>query len=44
MLGSFLIQTHNEGITREQRRGIEHTDLNDYLILVKAPIEQVGQA
>jgi hypothetical protein len=44
MLGAFLRQTHNEGIPIEQRRGIEHTDLNDYLILVKAPIEQVGQA
>jgi len=44
MLGSFLTQTHNEGVPIEQRRGIEHGDLNDYLVLVLAPIEQVGQA
>lgn len=44
MIGSFVTQTHNKGIPIEQRRGIEFTDLNDYLVLVQAPIEQVGQA
>lgn len=44
MIGSFITQTHNKGVPLEQRRGIEFTDLNDYLILVQAPIEQVGQA
>lgn len=44
MIGSFVTQTHNIGVPIEQRRGIEHLDLNDYLVLVQAPIEQVGQA
>lgn len=44
MIGSFLTQTQNEGVPIKQRRGIEFIDLNDYLVLVQAPIEQVGQA
>lgn len=44
MLGSFLTQTKNQDFSIEQRRGIEYTDLNDRLVLVRSPIEQVGQA
>ena len=44
MIGYFPTQTHNECVLIEQRRGIELIDLNDYLVLVQAPIEQVGQA
>lgn len=44
MTGYFVTATHNIGVPIEQRRGIEFLDLNDYLVLVQAPIEQVGQA
>jgi hypothetical protein len=44
MIGFCFTQTHNEGVPIEQRRGIELLDLNDYLVLVQAPVEEVGQA
>lgn len=43
-IGFCFTNTDNEGVPIEQRRGIELLDLNDYLILIQAPIEQVGQA
>jgi hypothetical protein len=43
-IGFCFTQIHNEGVPIEQRRGIELLDLNDYLVLVQAPIEEVGQA
>ncbi|MEH2058031.1 MAG: hypothetical protein V7K97_18085 [Nostoc sp.] len=33
-----------KGVPWEQCRGIETTDVNDYLILIQAPIEKVAQA
>ena len=33
-----------KGVPWEQCRGIENLDVNDYLILIKAPIEEVAQA
>lgn len=44
MEGFYLKQLQNPNLPIEERRGIEHLDLNDELILVQAPIEQVGQA
>jgi hypothetical protein len=44
LIGFFRTQTPNESVPIKQRRGIDFTYLDDYLILVQAPIEQVGQA
>lgn len=44
MEGFYLKQLQNPNVPIKERRGIEHLDLNDELILVQAPIEQVGQA
>ncbi|MBD2513053.1 hypothetical protein H6G91_38820 [Nostoc muscorum FACHB-395] len=33
-----------KGVPWERCRGIETTDVNDYLILIQAPIEKVAQA
>ncbi|MUG92376.1 hypothetical protein F7734_07875 [Scytonema sp. UIC 10036] len=40
--GRYII--NQDGVSIEQRRGTENIDLNDYLVLVQSPIEQVGQA
>ncbi|MUH01622.1 hypothetical protein F7734_58960 [Scytonema sp. UIC 10036] len=36
--------TNQDDLSIEQRRGTDNIDLNDRLILVQSPIEQVGQA
>lgn len=40
----YLYQTEQEDIPLEQRRGLDSIDLDDLLVLVQAPIEQVTQA
>ena len=41
---SLATYTRREEVPIEQCRGMEFIDLNDDLLLVQAPIEQVGQA
>ena len=44
MLARYFMSDRDRGIPWEQCRGIESINLNDNLILVQAPIEQVAQS